>query len=73
MPATKSGAEAPASKPELKTFLEGLPTAKFYPAANAEWSATQGALQSLVGQIGQGSDPAARCCRQAADRRPSHG
>ena len=59
LPVTRSGAEALASKPELKTFLEGLPTAKFYPAANAKWSAAQGALQSLVGQIGQGSDPAA--------------
>jgi multiple sugar transport system substrate-binding protein len=59
LPVTKSGAEALSSKPELKTFLDGLPTAKFYPAANAKWSATQGALQSLVGQIGQGTDPAA--------------
>ncbi|HVH24743.1 MAG TPA: extracellular solute-binding protein [Pseudonocardia sp.] len=59
LPVTKSGATALASKPELKTFLDGLPTAKFYPAANQKWSATQGALQSLVGQIGQGTDPAA--------------
>jgi multiple sugar transport system substrate-binding protein len=59
LPVTKSGAEALSSKTELKTFLEGLPTAKFYPAANAKWSATQGAMQSLVGQIGQGTDPAA--------------
>ncbi len=59
LPVTKSGAEELSSKPELKTFLDGLPTAKFYPAANQKWSATQGALQSLVGQIGQGSDPAA--------------
>jgi multiple sugar transport system substrate-binding protein len=59
LPVTKSGAEALSSKAELKTFLEGLPTAKFYPAANAKWSATQGAMQSLVGQIGQGTDPAA--------------
>lgn len=59
LPVTKSGATALATKPELKTFLDGLPTAKFYPAANAKWSATQGALQSQVGQIGQGADPAA--------------
>jgi multiple sugar transport system substrate-binding protein len=59
LPVTKSGATALSSKPELKTFLDGLPTAKFYPAANQKWSATQGALQSLVGQIGQGTDPAA--------------
>lgn len=59
LPVTKSGAAALSSKPELKTFLDGLPTAKFYPAANEKWAATQGALQSLVGQIGQGTDPAA--------------
>jgi multiple sugar transport system substrate-binding protein len=59
LPVTRSGAEELSTKPELTTFLDGLPTAKFYPAANQKWSATQGALQSLVGQIGQGSDPAA--------------
>lgn len=58
LPVTKSGAAALASEPALKTFLEGLPTAEFYPAANPKWSAAQGSLQSLVGQIGQGSDPA---------------
>ena len=59
LPTTKSGAAALQSKPELATFLKGLPNAKFYPANNEKWSATQGALQSLVGQIGQGKDPAA--------------
>jgi len=51
IPATKSGAEAAASKPELKTFLESLPDAKFYPATNPAWGQTSGAFKSLVGQI----------------------
>ena len=59
LPTTKSGAEALASKPELTTFLDGLPTAKFYPASNPKWSQAQGSMQSLMGQIGQGTDPAA--------------
>lgn len=51
IPATKSGAEAAAAKPELKTFLESLPDAKFYPATNPAWGQTSGAFKSLVGQI----------------------
>ena len=51
IPATKSGAEAAAAKPELKIFLESLPDAKFYPATNPAWSATSGAFKTLVGQI----------------------
>jgi len=51
IPATKSGAEAAAAKPELKIFLESLPDAKFYPATNPAWAATSGAFKTLVGQI----------------------
>ena len=51
IPATKSGAEAAAAKPELKTFIEALPDAKFYPATNPAWAETSGAFKSLVGQI----------------------
>jgi multiple sugar transport system substrate-binding protein len=51
IPATKSGGEAVADKPELKTFLELLPEAKFYPATNPAWNATSGAFKELVGQI----------------------
>lgn len=51
IPATKSGAEAASSKPELKIFLESLPDAKFYPATNPAWGSTSGAFKSLVGQI----------------------
>jgi multiple sugar transport system substrate-binding protein len=51
IPATKSGAEAAAAKPELKTFLDSLPDAKFYPATNPAWGQTSGAFKSDVGQI----------------------
>jgi multiple sugar transport system substrate-binding protein len=51
IPATKSGAEAAAAKPELKIFLESLPDAQFYPATNPAWGPTSGAFKSLVGQI----------------------
>jgi multiple sugar transport system substrate-binding protein len=51
IPATKSGAEAAASKPELKIFLESLPDAKFYPATNPAWAQTSGAFKSDVGSI----------------------
>jgi multiple sugar transport system substrate-binding protein len=59
LPTTKSGARALGSDQQLATFLAGLPTARFYPSTNEKWAAAQGALQSLVGQIGQGQDPAA--------------
>lgn len=58
LPTTKSGAEKLSSKPELKDFLTSLPTAKFYPSSNSGWSATQGALQTLIGQVAQGKSPA---------------
>lgn len=58
LPTTQSGAEALDGDEQLQTFLEGLPAAQFYPSNNQQWSTTQGAMQSLVGQIGQGRDPA---------------
>lgn len=57
LPTTKSGAEALKDKKEIASFLEVLPGAKFYPSTNPRWAATQGAVQSLIGQIGQGKDP----------------
>ncbi len=51
IPATKSGAEAAAAKPELKAFLDALPNARFYPATNPAWAQTSGAFKSDVGQI----------------------
>lgn len=54
---TESAAEA-FSDESLQVFLDALPNAKFYPSTNPAWSAAQGAFQSLIGQIGQGKDPA---------------
>jgi len=54
LPVTKSGT----TDPTLKGFLDALPDAKFYPSTNPKWSAAQGAFQSLIGEIGQGKDPA---------------
>ncbi|MET3809400.1 extracellular solute-binding protein [Arthrobacter sp. UYEF3] len=59
LPTTKSGAEKLASDPDTKPFLDLLPNARFYPSTNKAWTATQGAVKSLIGQIAQGTDPAA--------------
>lgn len=51
LPTTVSGAEGTANAERFADFLEVLPDAQFYPSTNEAWAATQGALQSLVGQI----------------------
>ncbi|SEF16512.1 extracellular solute-binding protein [Jiangella alba] len=51
LPTTKSGAEGTANAERFADFLALLPDAQFYPSTNEAWAATQGALQSLVGQI----------------------
>jgi multiple sugar transport system substrate-binding protein len=51
LPTTKSGAEGTANAERFADFLEVLPDARFYPSTHEAWAATQGALQSLVGQI----------------------
>lgn len=56
LPVTQSGADN-FEDAELQIFIDSLPNAQFYPSANPRWSAAQGAFQSLIGQIGQGSDP----------------
>lgn len=58
LPTTKSGAEKLSSNPDTKPFLDLLPNARFYPSTNKAWTATQGAVKSLIGQIAQGTDPA---------------
>lgn len=57
LPVTESGAEA-FENPDLQVFLDALPNAQFYPSTNPAWAAAQGGFQSLIGQIGQGKDPA---------------
>ncbi|HEX5541365.1 MAG TPA: extracellular solute-binding protein [Micromonospora sp.] len=59
LPTTKSAAEVLKDKEEIAPFLEVLPEARFYPSTNPRWAATQGAMQSLIGQIGQGKQTAA--------------
>lgn len=58
LPTTKSGAQEMASNQDIKPFLDVLPNAKFYPSTNKAWTSTMGAIRTLVGQIGQGKEPA---------------
>jgi multiple sugar transport system substrate-binding protein len=58
LPTTKSGAKAMASNETIKPFLDLLPSAKFYPSTNPNWTAAQGAIQTQIGQLGQGANPA---------------
>ncbi|WP_426625046.1 extracellular solute-binding protein [Leifsonia sp. McL0607] len=58
LPTTKTGADTMGSNADIKPFLDLLPNAKFYPSTNKDWSAAQGAIQSQIGQLGQGADPA---------------
>jgi ABC-type sugar transport system, periplasmic component len=58
LPTTKSGASGLASNETLKPFLDLLPNAQFYPSTNPKWSAAQGAIQSQIGQLTTGADPA---------------
>lgn len=51
LPTTMSGAEGTANAERFADFLAVLPDAQFYPSTNEAWAATQGALQTLVGQI----------------------
>ena len=57
LPTTKSGADQMGSNETIKPFLDLLPNAKFYPSTNPNWSAAQGAIQSQIGQLGQGANP----------------
>jgi len=59
LPTTISGGEALADDADLKPFLDALPDASFYPSTNPNWSATDAAFKSLVGQLAQDKDPAA--------------
>jgi multiple sugar transport system substrate-binding protein len=55
LPTTKSAAEQ-FDDPDMGVFLDALPNAQFYPSTNESWSAAQGAMQGLIGQIAQGKD-----------------
>ena len=59
LPTTVTGSDKLGGEEALKPFLELLPDAQFYPSTNPAWDATNAAFKSLLGQIGQGKDPAA--------------
>lgn len=56
LPVTTSGSKAMAADvaPEMKPFLDALPTAKFYPSSDPAWGAVQGAVQQDVGLAVEG-------------------
>ncbi|HET7328149.1 MAG TPA: extracellular solute-binding protein [Nocardioidaceae bacterium] len=66
LPVTQSAAEQ-MNNPDLQVFLEALPDAKFYPSTNPAWAEAQGAIQTLIGQIGQGK-PADEVMSQIAGK-----
>lgn len=59
LPTTVSGAEQTVNAEANAAFLESLPDAKFYPGDNAKWLDAQNAMQTLMGQLGQGVEPEA--------------
>jgi multiple sugar transport system substrate-binding protein len=58
LPTTTSGSELLSGEESLKPFLDLLPNAEFYPSTNPKWDATNAAMKSLMGQLGQGKAPA---------------
>jgi multiple sugar transport system substrate-binding protein len=58
LPVTKSGAKAMKSNQDIKPFVQLLPNAEFYPATDPKWPVAQEAIQTQIGQIAQGADPA---------------
>ena len=60
LPATLSAAPIVAADPEMKPFVDVLPTAVFYPSDQANWPEVQGAIQTSIGTaVLQGADPQA--------------
>lgn len=53
LPTLQSAADKTENVEEFATFLEVLPGAEFYPGDNPDWLDLQGALQNLMGQLGQ--------------------
>ena len=56
LPTTKTGSAAMSSNASLTPFIDALPSAQFYPSTNPNWSATDAAFKSLIGQLAQGRD-----------------
>lgn len=55
--ATISGAEESQNE-DVAPFADLLPEAQFYPSVNSDWARTQAAIQSQMGRIAAGDDPA---------------
>ncbi len=54
LPVTVSAGDKLKDNEALAPFIEVLPDAQFYPFTNPLWPDAQGAIQTLIGQIGQG-------------------
>ncbi len=52
LPTLQSAAEETEHAETFATFIEVLPGASFYPSDNSQWLDVQGALQNLMGQLG---------------------
>lgn len=57
LPTTVSAGEALADEPNLKPFIEVLPTAKFFPVTDPQWTAVDSAVKQNLGKAVQGTDP----------------
>lgn len=57
LPTTISGAEE-TSDEDVAPFADALSEAQFYPSVNPAWADTQAALQTQMGRIASGDDPA---------------
>lgn len=58
IPVTKPVLDKLKTKDSIKDFVPLIDSAKFYPFTNPKWQAAQGAIQSLIGKLGQGAKPA---------------
>jgi len=52
LPTLQSAAEETEHAEEFATFIESLPGASFFPSDNPQWLDVQGAMQNLMGQLG---------------------
>ncbi|AZA13856.1 extracellular solute-binding protein [Corynebacterium choanae] len=58
IPVTKPVLDKLKDKDSIKDFVPMIEFAKFYPFTNPQWQATQGAIQSTIGKLGQQVAPA---------------
>lgn len=63
LPTTTTGGEALADDKALKLFIDTLPSAKFYPVTDPNWTKVDGEVKKTIGTAVQGTDP-----KQVLDR-----